>query len=56
MTADHRHSIPDLGPGGLSPTATKELGVLVVVLVLEGPNAAVKPSDKPLPDVSVGHN
>lgn len=56
VTTDHRPSIPDLGPGGLTTTTVGELGVLVVVSVLAGLATNVEPLDTPLLDAPVNHN
>lgn len=57
LVVEHCLFVLDPGPNGLSAApVVRELGVLVVVPVQEGPTAVAKPLDKPLSDVPVGHN
>lgn len=53
---DHYLYVLDPSPGSLFVAIAGELGVLVVVAMLEGLAVVVEPSDILLPDVPVGHN
>lgn len=56
VVADHHPFVPGLGPGGLFATSVRELGVLAIVAVLEGPAIGAMMSNTPLPKVPASHN